>query len=343
MEEFKKMRMPLRRMAALTAPAAFCKIGAMKAQPDQHDENHNGEDLLQYHRAAGLALTPVMQQLGYVTEVEVDISMKSQRIDIISVQRETLVEPKLPPIYWQVFGQLNEHNLFSFKSYSESFNGHSLEEFYGHLTNYCKVKAVKRDAVNLYVLTSHFPRNLLNPLLQSGQAVATQHNTVYDVTISTLKPVRFIICSRTDNPVLALFSDKLERVIAAYTTIEREPTLFADVSIYWKQVLRQFGKEIPNMYTKEDFLRDSPPSDEDPWLFTVLTELAQKKLQQGIEQGIYRTLAEILKHRLGEMPSDVEQRLRACTLDQLNHLINPALDAAAWETFVAALPEWKVD
>ncbi|MEZ4865532.1 MAG: hypothetical protein R3C14_29750 [Caldilineaceae bacterium] len=51
--------------------------------------------------------------------------------------------------------------------------------------------------------------------------MATQNNTVYDVTISTLKPVRFIICSRTDNPVLALFSDKLERIIAAYTTIQR--------------------------------------------------------------------------------------------------------------------------
>lgn len=115
-----------------------------------------------------------------------------------------------------------------------------------------------------YVLTSHFPQKLLTPLLAIGQAVASQHDTVYDLTISTLKPVRFIICSRTDNPVLALFSDKIERVIAAYTTIEREPTLFADVSIYWKQVLRQFGKEIPNMYTKEDFLRDYPPATKIP-------------------------------------------------------------------------------
>lgn len=98
-----------------------------------------------------------MQQLGYETEVEIDISMKSQLIDIICVRREKIVKPTLPPIYWEVFGALNEHNLFSFKSYSESFNGQSLEEFYGHLTNYCKVKGVKREAVNLYVLTSHFP------------------------------------------------------------------------------------------------------------------------------------------------------------------------------------------
>ena len=332
-------------MVALTAPADFCKIWAMEEQPD----THNDEELLQYHRAAGLALTPVMQQLGYVTEVEVDISMKSQRIDIISVQRETLVEPKLPPIYWQVFGQLNEHNLFSFKSYSESFNGHSLEEFYGHLTNYCKVKEVKRDAVNLYVLTSHFPRNLLNPLLQTGQAVATQDNTVYDVTISTLKPVRFIICSRTDNPVLALFSDKIERILAAYTTIQSEPQLFADISIYWKQVLRKLDQEIKNMYTREDFLRDYPDTNEEPGLFDWLEELAKKKHQQGIEQGIEQgelamrgTIERILQQRLGNILPIVHTRLAACTLAQLNTLVNPALDAASWDEFVAALPDAKV-
>jgi hypothetical protein len=76
-----------------------------------------------------------------------------------------------------------------------------------------------------------------------------------------LKPVRFIICSRTDNPVLALFSDKIERILAAYTTIQSEPQLFADISIYWKQVLRKIAQEIKNMCTREDFLRDYPDTD----------------------------------------------------------------------------------
>ena len=95
----------------LTRGAGFCTMKAMDQRHDKHDE-----ELLQYHRAAGLALTPVMQQLGYATEVEVDISMKSQLIDIISVRREKIVQPTLPPIYWEVFEPLNEHNLFSFKS-----------------------------------------------------------------------------------------------------------------------------------------------------------------------------------------------------------------------------------
>lgn len=178
--------------------------------------------------------------------------------------------------------------------------------------------------------------------METGQAIATQQNTVYDLTISTLQPVRFIICNRTDNPVLALFSDKVERIVAAYTTIQSEPGLFDDISIYWKQILRKLDQEIKNMYTKEDFLRDYPDTNGEPGLFEWLEELAQKKqqqgLEQGIEQGIYRTLTEILNHRLGEIPAAVDERLRACTLAQLNTLVNPAIDAATWEEFEVHLP-----
>lgn len=159
------------------------------------------------------------------------------------------------------------YDFFSFRPYRELFNGQALKVFYGHLTNYCKVKKVKREVVNLYVLTNHFSRKLLTPLLTAGQAVATEDGAVYDVAISTLKLVRFIICSRTDNPMLALFSGKVERIIAAYTTIQNEPTLFADISIYWKQILREVDREIKNMYTREDFLRDYPAANDEPGIF----------------------------------------------------------------------------
>jgi hypothetical protein len=47
----------------------------------------------------------------------------------------------------------------------------------------------------------------------------------------------------------------------------------------------------------------------------------------------------MLNHRLGELPLAVDERLRACTLAQLNTLVNPALDAATWDEFIAALPQ----
>ena len=62
--------------------------------------------------------------------------MKSQLIDIISVRRAKLVKPTLPPLYWEVFGQLNEHNLFSFKSYSESYLNQIHNARWGHYTSW---------------------------------------------------------------------------------------------------------------------------------------------------------------------------------------------------------------
>lgn len=104
------------------------------------NDKQPAEERADQHRIAGLALAPVLTRLGYATEVEVDVSFQRQLIDVTAVLRVQIMQPTLPPQYWQVFDELNEHNLISFKSYSESFNAQALEEFFGHLTNYCKVK-----------------------------------------------------------------------------------------------------------------------------------------------------------------------------------------------------------
>ena len=169
-----------------------------------------------HHRIAGLVLEPVLARLGFETDTEIDVSLQKQMIDLICVRREMMVEVTLPPIYWQVFGKLNEHNLISFKSYSESFNAQALEEFYGHLTNYCKAKKVRRVEVNLYIITNHYPKALLEPLHTKGLLEEVKAGEVYDLTMSTLKPVRFIVCQESDNLVLALFSTDFGRIQQAY-------------------------------------------------------------------------------------------------------------------------------
>ncbi|MEZ4710958.1 MAG: hypothetical protein R3A44_27415 [Caldilineaceae bacterium] len=227
----------------------------MSAQPDNSRPSTERTD---YHRIAGLALAPVLNRLGYITEVEVDISFQRQIVDLIAVRRVQVVEQTLAPIYWQVFDELNEHNLISFKSYSESFNGQALEEFYGHLTNYCKVRSVHRRQVNLYAITTHYPSDLLEPLLVAGLAQEIRSGEVYDLTISSLKRVRFIVCNRTDNPILALFSTNVEHVQDAFRALKAEGDLLAEVGIYWQEILTQIEKEIRNMHTKEDFLPITP-------------------------------------------------------------------------------------
>ncbi|MEM7133934.1 MAG: hypothetical protein AAF702_47000 [Chloroflexota bacterium] len=167
------------------------------------------------------------------------------------------------------------------------------------------------------------------------------------MTLSTLKPVRFIICSRTDNPVLALFSGDMQRIISAYTAIQDEPQLFRNTSIYWKQILRLINLEDKNMYTREDFLRDYPDTNEEPSIFEWLEELSRKKQEQGIEQGIEQgkkterleMLMELLQRRFEAVTDDLVETLTKCTLNQLYELTNPAFDASDLDAFMAQMPE----
>ncbi|MCE7980680.1 MAG: hypothetical protein DYG89_05765 [Caldilinea sp. CFX5] len=48
-------------------------------------------------------------------------------------------------------------------------------------------------------------------------------------------------------------------------------------------------------------------------------------------------IEQILQRRLGDIPPTVRDRLRHCTLTQLNTLVNPALDAATWDEFAVTL------
>ena len=85
-----------------------------------------------------------------------------------------------------------------------------------------------------YVLTNHYPQDLLAPLVENQQVTTVRPNEVYDLALSTLKRVRFIICSQTDNPILALFSADVDRIRVAYTRLQHEPALFDEVSTYWQ-------------------------------------------------------------------------------------------------------------
>ncbi|MEZ4675999.1 MAG: hypothetical protein R2932_17370 [Caldilineaceae bacterium] len=53
-------------------------------------------------------------------------------------------------------------------------------------------------------------------------------------------------------------------------------------------------------------------------------------------------ILQILQSRLGEAPEAIHERLAHCSLDQLNALVNPALDARTWDEFTAHLPEQPV-
>ena len=243
--------------------------------------SNESTDKVEWHRLVGMLLRVVFQRLRYMTEVEVDLAQQKQLVDITIVYKEDLPLPEqpLPPIYWQVFGTLNEYNLISFKSYSESFNAQALEEFYGHLTNFCKIKGVRREQVNLYAIVHHFPRELLLPLQEVGQVHVIGDGEAYDLKLGLLRPVRFILCQKTENPVLALFSGDPAKVFASYDYLRQNSDLLDEVSVYFQKIAEYYGKEMVNMYTEQDFWRDYPPKNQ-PFAFPWEAEYHQRVIEQ---------------------------------------------------------------
>ena len=257
---------------------------------------------IKWHRLAGLVLQPLFDQLGCETEIEVDLSLKEQRVDIIVVQKEEgqVDFSQLPRVYWEVFADLNTHNLISIKSYSESFTAESLEEFYGHLTNYRKVKQVSWEQVNLYAIVYHYPRDLFRAFEGTEFLKVVKEKEIFDLALSPLKRVRFVITQETDNPVLSLFSGDAHKVSQSYVELKQQTTLLEGISVYFQKINEYYGEEFLNMYTKEDFLRDYPPKKEYPFVFPWSKEYHEKAIQEATQQGIQQGKLETAKNMLAK-------------------------------------------
>ncbi len=239
------------------------------------------EEHLKWHRLGGMVLTPLFNLLGYTTYLEVDLSLKQQLLDVLVVRREN-ISPKdsgLPKVYWEAFEDFNEHNLISFKSFHESFNGYALMEFHGHAINYQKAKEVDFNKINLYAITNHYPRKLLKPFEGTEFLTTIKKDEIFDLTLSTVTRVRFVILRTTDNPLLALFSNDPPKVDAGYQKLSQETDLLKEISIYFSKLSEYYGTEVNNMYTKEDFWRDYPPN-ENPFVFPWLKEYHEQEVQK---------------------------------------------------------------
>jgi hypothetical protein len=177
-------------------------------------DNTEKENKTNWHRLWGLMVAPLFEKLNCEVTVEFDLSLKVQRLDMVVVTKledEPINFYEVNIDYYQGFENLNAHNLISFKSFNESFNMEALEEFYGHFTNYKKMRNLESqpEKINLYAVTHHLPEKLFNRYKNTEFLECIFDNRIYDFKILT--PVRFIVTNDFDHPVLGLFSNKTGR------------------------------------------------------------------------------------------------------------------------------------
>lgn len=274
------------------------------------------EEKVKWHRLGGMVLTPLFNLLGYATELEVDLSLKQQLLDILVVERDKIQPEKLhlPKIYWEAFDDFNEHNLISFKSFHESFNGFALMEFFGHVVNYNKSKEVPLDKINLYAISHHYPRDLFNPFEGTEFLKVIKKDEIFELSLSTTKSVRFIILRTTNNPLLALFSNNPPKIAEGYQRLTQETDFLEGISIYFSKIAEYYGEEVKNMYTKEDFWRDYPPND-NPFVWPWLKDYHEQELQKAVAREARQEKMETAKTLL-TMGMDVSQIAQATRLSE---------------------------
>ena len=298
----------------------------MSETNDQNDENdqNNAEkkpDKTDWHRLWALMTAPLFQRLGAEPTVEIDLSAKIQRLDmaVVTSGPASLRYDELEPIYYEGFENLNFHNLISFKSFNEVFNMTSMEEFYGHFTNYRKMKNIKekdKGTVNLYAVTYHFPRDLFSRFSGTG-LIRRVSERVYDFNVMT--PVRFVITRKSDHPIFGLFSDDPEQITTSRNKLEEDEWLLREISSYLEKLYKFYGLEGIDMpYTQEMFIKDHYPE----WYAKIMAAEAQGEARgeaRGKAKG--RLIGQILlAQRILKQTTYSEEELEGKDMEELETL-----------------------
>ncbi len=243
------------------------------------EENPEKTDRTDWHRLWGLMMLPLFEKLDCETVVEMDLSAKVQRLDMVTVTAdpENIPYHRLEADYYEGFENLNRHNLISFKSFREVFGMSAVEELYGHFTNYRKMKNIpenEKNTVNLYAVTHHFPRELFSRF-EGKNLIDRAGERIY--TFNLLTPVRFVITRGSCHPIMGLFSDDAEQILGSRRRLENDRWLIREVSSYLGRLYEHYSLEGIRMpYTQEMFIKDHYPD----WYSKI-----QAAKNEGIAEG----------------------------------------------------------
>ncbi len=120
-------------------------------------------ELKDWHHLMGMALNDFFSGTSYEVRVEEDISKKKQILDVLIVRRGEGNPPDELP---DGFEELAAHNLLSYKSMHEPFDGWAGDELLGHFVDYRKQvspslkKLLPKKDFRLYAVSTRYPKKL---------------------------------------------------------------------------------------------------------------------------------------------------------------------------------------
>jgi len=237
-----------------------------------------------WHRWLGILLTDLFVGRPWSVAMEEELSLKSQRLDILIIERRGAAgvtpDPEAVNDLPDGLDNLAAHNLLSYKSAAEPFNAWALEELISHYVTYRKLaslRAAHRGArtadeplaepagaypllptrdFRRYAIATRQPRQLLRQL-PTGTCRATACPGVYDLAVGAL-PVRLIVldslAKQPRNAPWGLFAHASDQT--QYGLTHYRPR--SSIGIFLRdQLAKDFALETDMAYTVEDFKREA--------------------------------------------------------------------------------------
>ncbi|WP_213462854.1 hypothetical protein [Thiocapsa sp.] len=238
-----------------------------------------------WHRLFGIALTDLFTGRPWRVELELELALKSQRLDVLIIERLSgqaadLRDPAALADLPDGLEGLGAHNILTYKSAQESLDAWAVDELIGHYVTYRKLvseppapgpagqdgdpvsapaggRLLPAADFRLYAVATRQPTGLLRRL-HPAASHATAWPGVYDLTWGH-RAIRLIVLNRiADHPRNApwqLFASELERVRSGLNHYRPcEPA-----ALLLRYHLAQVHHlELPGMaYTLEDFKHDT--------------------------------------------------------------------------------------
>ena len=302
-----------------------------------------------WHRWLGILLTDLFVGRPWSVTMEEELSLKSQRLDILIIERRdpagAIADPAGVDGLPDGLENLAAHNLLSYKSAAEPFNAWALEELVSHYVTYRKLASLRarsgargtdeppaepvgaypllpaRD-FRRYAIATRQPRQLLRQL-PAGACRATGCPGVYDLVVGAL-PVRLIVldtlAKQPHNAPWGLFAHASDQTQYGFTHYQPR----SRIGIFLRdQLAATGGLETAMAYTVEEFERDAMRD----LLEVVLRDPKHLKtfLDRVVEEDRLRELTPEKRLR-GLAP---EERLRGLAPEERLEGLDPAI-IEAW-------------
>jgi len=296
-----------------------------------------------WHRWLGILLTDLFFGRPWSVTMEEELSLKSQRLDILIIEQRSgagsTADPAALDGLPDGLENLAAHNLLSYKSAAEPFNAWALEELISHYVTYRKLASLRarssargadeplaepagaypllpaRD-FRRYAIATRQPRQLLRQL-PAGACRATACPGVYDLVVGAL-PVRLIVldalAKQPRNAPWGLFAHAGDQIQYGFTHYQPRSSIGTFLR---DQLAVTRGLETAMAYTVEEFKHDAMRD----LLDDVLRDPKRRKtlLDRLVEEDRLRELAPEERLR-GLAP---EERLRGLVPEERLEGLDP--------------------